>query len=97
MTDELTRIPEAIALSRKTLRIIRQNLAIALGTAGALLAGVLLGAVHMGGGMLVHEASLLLVVLNSMRLLSNRSAQGRASLPACKKERPTPDRSGDRL
>ena len=69
MSDDLTRIPEALQLSRKLLRIIRQNLAIAVGTVAVLLAAVLGGTLHMGGGMLVHEASLLVVVLNSLRLL----------------------------
>ena len=35
----------------------------------ALLAGVLLGGVTMALGMLVHEASVLVVILNAMRLL----------------------------
>jgi Cd2+/Zn2+-exporting ATPase len=34
-----------------------------------LLAGVLLGEVHMAGGMLIHQASVLLVIINGMRLL----------------------------
>ena len=72
---------------RTTLRIIRQNLALALTTVAALLAGVLLGAVHMGGGMLIHEASLLLVVLNSLRLLSSRTGRGAGVLPVCEKDR----------
>ena len=44
-------------------------LVVALATVTLLLAGVLLGEVHMAGGMLVHEASVLLVILNGMRLL----------------------------
>lgn len=82
MTDELTRIPEAIELSRRTLRIIRQNLIVAVGTVAVLLVGVLAGAVHMGSGMLIHEASLLGVVLNSLRLLSAGPPDGDA--PVCK-------------
>jgi Cd2+/Zn2+-exporting ATPase len=69
MTDDLLRIPEAIRLSRTTLRNIRQNVAVALVTVGALLAGVLAGEVHMAGGMFVHQASVLLVILNAMRLM----------------------------
>jgi Cd2+/Zn2+-exporting ATPase len=38
-------------------------------TVTALLAGVLLREVHMAGGMLIHEASVLIVILNGMRLL----------------------------
>jgi Cd2+/Zn2+-exporting ATPase len=69
MTDTLLKIPEAIRLSKATLRNIRQNVVIALLTVTLLLAGVLLGEVHMAGGMLVHEASVMIVILNGMRLL----------------------------
>jgi Cd2+/Zn2+-exporting ATPase len=51
------------------LRNIRQNVFIALGTVTVLLMGVLFGRVHMAGGMLIHEASVLIVILNGMRLL----------------------------
>jgi len=69
MADDLMKIPEAIHLSKATLRNIRQNVFIALGTVTVLLLGVLFGKVHMAGGMLIHEASVLIVILNGMRLL----------------------------
>ena len=69
MTDDPTRIATAFRISRKTVTVIRQNLAIALVTVGMLLAGVLTGNVNMAGGMLVHEVSVLVVILNGMRLL----------------------------
>jgi Cd2+/Zn2+-exporting ATPase len=69
MADDLMKLPEAIRLSKATLRNIYQNVAIALVTVTILLLGVLLGQVHMAGGMLVHEASVLVVILNGMRLL----------------------------
>jgi Zn2+/Cd2+-exporting ATPase len=69
MADDLMKIPEAIRLSKAVLGNIRQNITIALVTVAALLAGVLLGEVHMAEGMLVHEASVLVVILNGMRLL----------------------------
>ncbi|MCO5101710.1 MAG: cadmium-translocating P-type ATPase [Burkholderiaceae bacterium] len=74
MTDQLERIPEALRISRATVRVIRQNLAIALLTVAALLAGVLAGHVDMAGGMLVHQGSVLIVILNAMRLLRGGSA-----------------------
>lgn len=74
MTDDLLKIPEAIRLSKATLNNIRQNVIIALATVTLLLAGVLLGQVHMAGGMLIHEASVMIVILNGMRLLRTRSA-----------------------
>lgn len=69
MADDLMKISQAIALSKSTLRNIRQNVVIALLTVSVLLAGVLLGQVHMAGGMLVHQISVLVVIINGMRLL----------------------------
>lgn len=69
MADDLMKIPEAIGLSKTTLRNIRQNVVIALLTVGGLLAGVLFGQIHMAGGMFIHELSVLVVILNGMRLL----------------------------
>ena len=69
MRSDLVGVSEAIARSRKAARTIRQNIAIALLTVAALLSGVLVGEVHMAGGMLIHEASVLVVILNGMRQL----------------------------
>ena len=69
MADDLMKIPQAIRISKATLRNIHQNVLIALLTVSGLLLGVLLGEVHMAGGMLIHEASVLIVILNGMRLL----------------------------
>lgn len=86
MTSRLTRVPEAISLARRTASVMRQNVAIALVTVIALLAGVLFGGVTMAIGMLVHEASVLIVIVNAMRLLrrprrtSEPPATGRRSI-----------------
>jgi Cd2+/Zn2+-exporting ATPase len=69
MADDLMKLPEAIKLSKATLSNIRQNVILALATVTGLLLGVIFGAVHMSGGMLIHEISVLLVILNGMRLL----------------------------
>ncbi len=68
MSDKLMTIPEALKISKLTLRNIHQNVAIALVTVGALLAGVFMGSVHMAAGMLIHELSVMAVILNGMRL-----------------------------
>lgn len=72
MTDDLGRVVELIELARRTRRVLVQNVTIALVTVAALLAGVLAGVTGMGEGMLVHEASVLVVVLNAVRLLRVR-------------------------
>ncbi|NPV65904.1 MAG: cation-translocating P-type ATPase [Anaerolineae bacterium] len=69
MADDLLKLPEAIRFSRATLANIHQNMLVALVTVTGLLIGVIAGEVHMAGGMLIHEASVLLVILNGMRLL----------------------------
>lgn len=69
MTDDLGKVAEAVVLSRATIANMRQNLVIALLTVVGLIAGVLSGHLHMAGGMLVHQLSVLAVVANGMRLL----------------------------
>ncbi|WP_166982965.1 heavy metal translocating P-type ATPase [Paramicrobacterium fandaimingii] len=72
MGDSLRKLPEAISLARRTVRTMRQNIVIALLTVALLLAGVLFGGVTMAIGMLVHEASVLVVIGNAMRLLRRK-------------------------
>ena len=72
MADDLSKLPEALSLARRTRNNMRQNIVIALSTVVALLAGVLFGGVTMAVGMLVHEASVLIVIANAMRLLRRR-------------------------
>lgn len=68
MSDDLMRLPHAIGLARRTLTVMRQNIALALLTVALLMTGVFAGEVTMALGMLVHEASVLLVIANAMRL-----------------------------
>jgi len=69
MTDHLERVPQAIGLSRRIMSVVRQNVAFAVAVVALLLAGVVGRVVFLSGGMLIHEASVLLVILNGMRLL----------------------------
>ena len=69
MGDRLLKLPEAISLARRTVAVMRQNIAIALATVVLLLVGVFAGGVTMSFGMLVHEASVLIVIANAMRLM----------------------------
>lgn len=68
MSNDLMNIPEALRISKLTLKNIRQNVVFALMTVTLLLVGVFMGSVHMAGGMLVHELSVMAVILNGMRL-----------------------------
>lgn len=69
MSDEIRMLSHAIGLSRATVRNMRQNIIFALLVAGILLTGVLLKTVNLSFGMLVHELSVLLVIVNAVRLL----------------------------
>src|SRR5690625_79756 len=69
MGDQLNRIPYAYALSKATVRNMKQNMFFAVGTVALLLAGVLLGKVFLASGMLIHELSVLLVIVNALRLV----------------------------
>ena len=55
---------------------MRVNIGIALLTVAVLLAGVLLGGVTMSIGMLVHEASVLIVIAIAMLLLRPTLKEG---------------------
>ncbi|MBB1482965.1 cation-translocating P-type ATPase [Tessaracoccus sp. MC1865] len=80
MTSRLSRIPDAISLAKRTAGVMRANIVIALITVGTLLAGVLFGGVTMAIGMLVHEASVLVVIVNAMRLLRRRTSASQPRL-----------------
>ena len=75
MKDDLLKLPQAVSLARRTVGAMRQNIAIALITVVVLLAGVFAGGVTMAIGMLVHEASVLIVIVNAMRLLRRPERQ----------------------
>jgi Cd2+/Zn2+-exporting ATPase len=81
MGDNLLKLPEAISLARRTVANMRQNIAIALITVSLLVLGVLLGGVTMAVGMLVHEVSVLVVILNAMRLLRRTHDDRPATAP----------------
>ena len=69
MSADIHRLSYAVGLSRATVNNIRQNIIFALAVVAVLLAGVIFRTVNMSLGMLVHEGSVLLVILNAMRLL----------------------------
>lgn len=69
MADDLERIPYAVKLSKATRWNVLENVGLAVLTVTVLLAGVLTSYVTLAAGMLVHEASVLLVIFNGMRLL----------------------------
>jgi Cd2+/Zn2+-exporting ATPase len=69
MNDRIDLFLHAWRLSRAARAVIRQNLAIALGTVGVMALAALTGKVPLSLGVLAHEGSTVLVCLNSLRLL----------------------------
>ncbi|HEX5969863.1 MAG TPA: cation-translocating P-type ATPase [Intrasporangium sp.] len=78
MTDRLDQLAHARRVARATLRVMKQNTALALGTVFLLVAAVLLQLIQLAGGMLVHEISVLLVILNALRLVRLDGPRSRA-------------------
>ena len=70
MNSDFSLLPHALGLTKATARNMLQNIIIAVGVVLVLLASVFLSEwMNMSIGMLVHEASILAVILNGMRLL----------------------------
>ncbi|BCM89907.1 cadmium-transporting ATPase [Abditibacteriota bacterium] len=69
LSDDLGKLPFAVALSRQSKSIIRQNLWISLGVICLLVPSTLFGLAPLGVAIIFHEGSTLLVVLNALRLL----------------------------
>lgn len=69
MTDNLSKLPYAIRLARETHRNMKQNTFIALITVMFLLVGVLTDRIHLASGMLIHEISVVIVIINAIRLV----------------------------
>lgn len=69
MADKLMQFSHAYSLSKATILNMKQNTFFAVGIVFVLLAGVLMGSIQLASGMFIHEASVLIVILNAMRLL----------------------------
>ncbi|WP_304248546.1 heavy metal translocating P-type ATPase [Limosilactobacillus gastricus] len=67
--SSLEQLKMALSYSKRTVRNMRQNITIAILTVVLLLIGLIAGYIYMASGMLVHELSILIVILNGMRLI----------------------------
>jgi Cd2+/Zn2+-exporting ATPase len=71
MSDDLSKLPVAFDLSRRTVRNIRQNIVISLAIIAFLVPAALAGWIGMVPGLLINEAGGLAVILNGLRLLKD--------------------------
>lgn len=70
MNSDFSKLSHALGLAKAIDRNMKQNIIIAVGVVFVLLAGVFFSErMNMSIGMLVHEASILVVIINGMRLL----------------------------
>ncbi len=69
MADKLMQFAHAFSLAKVTMRNMKQNTFFAVAVVFVLLIGVLSDYVHLASGMFIHEASILIVILNAMRLI----------------------------
>lgn len=74
MHDRLENFLAAFRLSQRARRIIRQNLFISLGTVVVLVTFAMLGRIPLPVGVVGHEGSTVVVVMNSLRLLFGGTA-----------------------
>lgn len=71
MGDDLTKLPYLISLARKAKKVVWQNITISMAVILLLLIGVFLIDLPLTLGVIGHEGSTLIVVLNGLRLLWN--------------------------
>ncbi len=69
MHDRLENFLAAYRLSQRARRIIRQNLVVSMGTVAVLVVFALIGKIPLPVGVVGHEGSTVIVVMNSLRLL----------------------------
>lgn len=74
MSDDLSKLPYAVGLSRASRNIIKQNLGISMGVIAMLVVTSVAGLVSLGPTVVVHEGSTLVVIFNALRLLRHKPA-----------------------
>lgn len=70
MQSSFPALVHAHGLAKKTVLNTRENIFIAIATVAFLLIGLIFGYIYMASGMFVHEASILVVIFNAMRLIN---------------------------
>lgn len=70
MQSSFPALVHAHGLAKQTVLNTRENIFIAIATVVFLLIGLIFGYIYMASGMFVHEASILVVIFNAMRLIN---------------------------
>jgi Zn2+/Cd2+-exporting ATPase len=75
MHDKIENVEEAVRLSARARSIIRQNIVISLGVVLILIVSALMEKINLTTGVIGHEGSTVVVILNGLRLLRSRRNQ----------------------
>jgi Cd2+/Zn2+-exporting ATPase len=73
MHDKIENVEQAFRLSQRARRVIRQNIAISLGVISVLIVSALAEKINLTAGVIGHEGSTVVVILNGLRLLRSRT------------------------
>lgn len=69
MGDDLSKIPKAVQLGKRTSRVIKQNVTFAIAVILVLITVNFIGDINLPSGVISHEGSTILVILSGLRLL----------------------------
>ncbi len=86
MADDLSALPGFFALGRRTLAIVRQNVAFSVAVKIVVLVAAVLGYANMWLAVFADTGVALLVIVNGMRLLRPVSARGKAVVQVSRSE-----------
>jgi Zn2+/Cd2+-exporting ATPase len=75
MSDMIDKLPLTLDLARATFNNMKQNMFFAVLIVSVLLIGVLTKTVFLASGMFIHELSVLLVIVNAIRLLKYKTTK----------------------
>ena len=75
MHDKIENVEEAFVLSRRARSVIRQNVIISLGVILFLIVSALAEKINLTAGVIGHESSTVIVILNGLRLLRSHRSQ----------------------
>lgn len=68
MADDLTKLVDGLTIGRRTRRVVRLNIVLALVVLAVLIPAALVGLLSLPGAVLAHELSELAVIANGTRL-----------------------------
>jgi len=69
MADDLSKLPYAVDLSRRALRVIKQNIVFALLVKAVFIAGTFMGITNLWMAIFADTGASLIVIANGMRLM----------------------------